>query len=417
MERKEIFNTAPVIMIKRIEIKNYRSCLDTAIELHPSLSVLIGPNGSGKTNILNALLLLKKLCDHRRWYASSVKQSITQPCLLKVWFEIENKTAIFSARITLDTDDDNDEIIVSSQEQWYMKAFTGNSKRIKIPLELIHTLNSPEFLYNKRIYSRHFNVARKIPSEAIEPLTIIGNNLSRIGYYGATQFANPAKCRTSLEIEEEGLNRRAFGLYSGHSQFLFDLYKQIKTPNNFLFQQFKETIGPKGLNLIDDFIMKEVSISSNAYSVRSGGRLIKKKRRKLLAIPQFRIGKNILSPNQLSEGTFKTITLVFYLITEPSKILLIEEPEVCIHHGLLASILELIKAHTINKQIIISTHSDFVLDKVLPDHVYKVSYLKDEGTRVQHLTKSISKKELSALRNYLETEGNLGEYWKHGGLE
>ncbi|MFW9998379.1 MAG: AAA family ATPase, partial [Candidatus Odinarchaeota archaeon] len=39
-------------MIKRIQIQDYRSCLDTSFDFHPNLSVLIGPNGSGKTNIL-----------------------------------------------------------------------------------------------------------------------------------------------------------------------------------------------------------------------------------------------------------------------------------------------------------------------------------------------------------------------------
>ena len=123
------------------------------------------------------------------------------------------------------------------------------------------------------------------------------------------------------------------------------------------------------------------------------------------------------SPNQLSEGTFKTITLLFYLITEKSSALLIEEPEVCVHHGLLASIVDLIKTYSKQKQIVLSTHSDFVLDKIDPRHVYKVSWDDDTGTMVRHITDAMSPEELGALKEYLDTEGNLGEYWKHGGLE
>ena len=138
---------------------------------------------------------------------------------------------------------------------------------------------------------------------------------------------------------------------------------------------------------------------------------------KILVIPQFNIGKNELSPNQLSEGTFKTITLLFYLITEASKVLLVEEPEVCVHHGLLSSIIELIKTYSRDKQIVLSTHSDFVLDEVNPENVYKVTNLPLKGTKVSHVPKSMSRLELAALREYLEVEGNLGEYWRHGGLE
>lgn len=141
------------------------------------------------------------------------------------------------------------------------------------------------------------------------------------------------------------------------------------------------------------------------------------KKEKILVIPQFIIGRNELSPSQLSEGTFKTITLLFYLTTEKSSALLIEEPEVCVHHGLLSSIVELIKIYSGDKQIILSTHSDFVLDQVEPRNVYKVTRDKNEGTVVAPIEKSMSAAELSALKYYLQAEGNLGEYWRHGGLE
>ena len=43
-------------MLSEILIQNYRSCLRTRLDLHPSLSVPIGPNSSGKTNILHAIM-------------------------------------------------------------------------------------------------------------------------------------------------------------------------------------------------------------------------------------------------------------------------------------------------------------------------------------------------------------------------
>ncbi|MFH1300664.1 MAG: AAA family ATPase, partial [Planctomycetota bacterium] len=162
---------------------------------------------------------------------------------------------------------------------------------------------------------------------------------------------------------------------------------------------------------------KEILTSSIDYKVRTGGGVHELKREKILVVPQFVIGRNNLSPSQLSEGTFKTITLLFYLMTEQSSALLIEEPEVCVHHGLLSSIVELIKTYSKHKQIIVSTHSDFVLDQVEPRNVYKVERDPEAGTRVSQITKSMSANELAALKKYLKTEGNLGEYWRHGGFE
>jgi len=97
--------------------------------------------------------------------------------------------------------------------------------------------------------------------------------------------------------------------------------------------------------------------------------------------------------------------------------MIIEEPEVCVHTGLLNSIIELIKVYSKEKQIIISTHSDSVLDQLDLENVYTVRRTSDEGTVVKSLVKSLRGTDLLALKEYLETEGSLGEYWKHGDLE
>ena len=92
-----------------------------------------------------------------------------------------------------------------------------------------------------------------------------------------------------------------------------------------------DIVGPKGLRLIDNIRFREITTSSVEYSVRVGGALVARRRKKVLIIPRFRQGKQELSPNQLSEGTFKTLALLFYIITERNTALLIEEPEVRVH--------------------------------------------------------------------------------------
>jgi predicted ATPase len=69
------------------------------------------------------------------------------------------------------------------------------------------------------------------------------------------------------------------------------------------------------------------------------------------------------------------------------------------------------------KQIIISTHSDSVLDSVDFESVFSVKRNSEKGTEVARIAKNMKKRELSALKDYLESEGSLGEYWKHGDLE
>ncbi|MBU4334537.1 MAG: ATP-binding protein [Candidatus Omnitrophica bacterium] len=415
------------MLIKKIQIEGYRSCKKTEFILNTNLSVLIGPNGSGKTNVLNAVLLLKKLLTQDEYRYSIVpEEQPTGQCKLKVWFEHGKKQIILNSVITIFTDEKNRDVIVNSREKWYLKDFTGDKKQYVVPLrfflhEYERNIRGKEYDRNYRYMHpkmmrqrsmQYFQLNRKVSDIMI----ILAKFISEIKYYSASQFTNPARCPVSFEIEKA--RRYSWNLSEEkHSKFLSDLYREYKFSQNSRYAQYFEIIGPDGIGLVDDIDFKDIPVSSIQYSVISGGKVQKKTREKMLIIPNFKIGENNLSPNQLSEGTFKTITLLFYLMTENSSMLLVEEPEVCVHHGLLASIIELIKTCSYDKQIIVSTHSDFVLDKVEPESVYQVSRSSKNGTIVKHLSKSMSKKDLKVLKKYLETEGNLGEYWKHGALE
>jgi ABC-type lipoprotein export system ATPase subunit len=412
------YHGTPVkILLDKIEITGYRSCLRTVFAPNPNLSVLIGPNGSGKTNVLNAVRLVKRLTQPPERLLGRGR-SASAECQIKVWFLVGDKKAILTADLDIDTDDDNEDIVIGFRQKWYLKDFTGESKRYDVPLFLarqyIFRDGEPEedaeqtsFWYSSYIH--------EVPNSALEVVAAIARHVVGMRYYGATQFTNPASCPVSIEIENEGPVRRGLRLHA-HSKFIFDLYQQWSQKSD-SYQQFFEIVGPAGIGLADDINFKEVQTSSLDYTVRSGGKVRERKREKSLVIPQFLVGQHELSPNQLSEGTFKTMTLLFYLITDDSTLLLIEEPEVCVHHGLLTSIIELIKTYSEEKQIVISTHSDYVLDQVEPESVHMVRRSPEGGTEVTRITKAMSARELSALRDFLDKEGNLGEYWRHGSLE
>ena len=47
-------------MISNVRLQHFRSYKDSAFEFGDGVNIIVGPNGSGKTNLLEALLVLAR---------------------------------------------------------------------------------------------------------------------------------------------------------------------------------------------------------------------------------------------------------------------------------------------------------------------------------------------------------------------
>lgn len=401
-----------MIRIRFIEILNYRSCIATKIDLGTDLTTLIGINGVGKSNIMNSIQLLKQINRNRYFHQQQLKNTLPH-ANLNIKLEIDNVLYHLKSDIYFDTDETNTEEIYSAEIK--LRNLSKKSKRwLEIDSELyefVHYISrtNKNIEIVKGFSHKNYNV-----DEARFAVRII-NYLTNISYYSATQFSDPTRCPISLELEDSRLSR-PFRRSTAHELFIYDLYKAFKSDNN-SFTRYLNTVNKNGIGLIDDITFLEHNIPSSLYKVKAGGKIEKIEKTKIMIVPSLILDGLSLSPNQLSEGTFKTLALVFYILNDESELLLIEEPEVCVHHGLLNSIIELIKTQSKYKQIIISTHSDYVLDKLKPENVILIKKDKIKGTTANPLTKTLSRNDFKALKDYLKESGNLGEYWKEGGFD
>jgi ABC-type lipoprotein export system ATPase subunit len=422
--------------IAQVELLHYRSCKRTRVELQGTLSALIGPNGSGKTNFLKGLLLLRKLGRQSRYRADD---EVTQSsCKLRATFVVDGKLLPFEALIRYTTNERNVDEVISAKQTWNLQEFARPRRPLKISFsnyrefrEWFHPPGAGEAFgrfpakdlkaFLKRRFGVYYGPNQRIGIKELSTFTRVLDKahefMTGISYYSASQFTDPSKCPTHFEIDEDSRLRR-FATRAGdeHVQFMHDLYSAYKDPES-KYKEFLSIVGSDGVSLIEDIEYTELDVPANTYKVEIGGRIVSKETKRVWVIPNFLLGSERLSPNQLSEGTFKTLAVVFYLVTDTSRLLLLEEPEVCVHHGLLSSIIELIKLFSLQKQIVLSTHSDFVLDGLQPENVFVVSNDAKRGTIIKHISKALSSRDYRSLRKYLNESGNLGEYWRHGELE
>ena len=418
--------------LKSISLTNYRSCKHTDFPINSNLSTLIGANGSGKSNILNGILLLRKIAVTRRDLPDNEHNQSSSK--LKATFSINEKDITIDMLVKYTTNDRNIDNVTSTNIKWNFKNINGKDAWVKLPIVRLAEIRNILTVYEKEFYSKSFlkmflrsiqvTTTKKnewlLEKDAllnlIPTMEKVSGCMTNIRYYSASQFTDPSRCPTFLEIENGRISSRANVTGNRHMRFMYDLYN-AKQNNSQKYQEFLSIISDEGIGLIESIEHDEIRVPSEVIQVAIGGKIIRKETEKILVIPRFNIRGFKLSPNQLSEGTFKTLAIIFYLITDTSQMFILEEPEVCIHQGLLSSILEIIKQLSETKQIIISTHSDFVLDNMTPENVYIVKNNKQKGTTVKRVPSSMSVREYKALKEYLKTSGNLGEFWRHGELE
>ena len=113
----------------------------------------------------------------------------------------------------------------------------------------------------------------------------------------------------------------------------------------------------------------------------------------------------------LSDGTLRVLSILIEIMTTPpSSTIIIEEPEMQIHPGMLSKLLAEIEAYTFEDNLIISTHSSQLVSWTEPRKINLV-YREDGKTTVRKL----GQEEISSVVEYLCEEGSLGD-WIYGGL-
>lgn len=322
------------VFLNSVHIKNFRNLWDVELPLKP-LTVIVGPNASGKSNILNALYLTQNIINGGiNPYYRAIRESF--------WAREANNFS-FNLQAQVRDVDTEYELVVKrkSEKHLYSESLLVNNRKIISIIDCKGTVES-ETDDSKTEYNNS-----DVP--ALVSAGSYGNRpISRIlcKYIKDWVFhdLDPDFAKKSLRnfspTDDDIQKDLKLNIFGGNlAEVLWDLYKKKD-------QSFLDVV--HSLNDVMNFrINYETIDGEDKFS------LIEK-------------GKKLLPLEVASDGTLR---LIAYLIlrneSEPPSLIAFEEPERGFHPGMLNDITNILREISGNSQVIITTHSSELLNAFL----------------------------------------------------
>ncbi|MFL5344987.1 MAG: AAA family ATPase [Hyalangium sp.] len=355
-----------------------------------ALNVLIGPNGSGKSNLIEAVGLLaatpRSLSDAFRegggaaewlWKGSkdplfaSIESTIDLPFFDPTWTLTHTLELSESAqRLVV-----HDERVITPprapdlDEDIHFAYFEGRP-HIRLR-DTLKEMNPKEFKSTESVLSQ-----RRDP-DVYPELTFLGDFYGEIALYRDWSFGRttPPRLPQPADLPNEQLlpDARNLGL----------ILNQIrKNP------EAKEAL-LKHLSVLYEGI-RDVDVSVVGGTVQ-------------VFLHEH---KWIIPATRLSDGTLRWLSLLAILLNpQPRSLVCIEEPEMGLHPDLLPPLAQLLRESSARMQLIVTTHSDVLIDALTPESVIVCE--KHEGSTTM---KRLDSGELAEwLKKY-----SLGQLWRRG---
>ena len=355
-------------MITRLHVENVLSMRDVEVELG-KLNVLIGPNASGKSNVIKVLQLLGNYARSGEpslpgYDFKSLAYGFNELATAKVEVEVEVKGHTVSYSLSLTRE-------YSVERAWMggREIFSSDSR----------TQGASYLTRDGTMVGLHRGLSiGQLPIDACDELNLLSRFLKGIVAYSFS----PDRVRAYSPIHHTV--PPALGYYGDNlARVLLHLYLEHRK----VFAQ------------VEDALRSLVPEVEEVIPHLEGDRVALWLRVRGVDEP--------LRPSNISDGTLRLLAFIVALYSG-SSVVALEEPENCIHPHLLEALIDL--ARKAPCQLVITTHSPYLLDHVKPEEVYVVSKVGTE-TNIRRLCES---KEVEAVRRFLEEGGTLGEAWYSG---
>ena len=390
-------------MLKEIFVENYKSLKNAKVEFNEGLNIIIGKNGSGKSNLLE---FIYNYCLGFLYGVSGREGKLT-----------EN----FSCKYILDKNESLELAIKNLDE--------GNSSQdgIKATISFNGETSNEYNLIKGYLFTLPEAVFKKIVSYASSQQLIkfdLPDDLIWLDKSASFNFVFDVKSNNSVakDLRLSSIrNNTMIGFefkFFFESHFLRSLNIDQSTGNlevnlrkvlNEAFADFLEDS-----NVIDNIFsitsIRDVRISANSNVFRLDDRVVVDN----LTL-EFLIENSWIPWSYLSDGTKRLFYLITQIAFQEDGLILVEEPELGIHPHQLHQLMQFIKEQSEQKQIIVSTHSPIVLDALRADELGRITIAKLE--RGSSSFYGLTEDQIFHAKKYMTEVAELSYYWLHSDLE
>jgi energy-coupling factor transporter ATP-binding protein EcfA2 len=390
-------------MLKKIRIKNFRLCVDTLVDDVGKVAVLVGRNGAGKSNILQAIVAASRSATT----AADMLRTFSPHEKVEISLEFELPTGSYRYTVSSEVKPNRQKFVLG--ETLDRQEPQGWINYIARAAEEVQIAGGPSLKIGEASPCLSA-IATLLP--AADPVSVevkpIISFLSAIHYYGLDE---PATSQSAPEFKLIGKNDYAKWLSeyqssgvagdSVDSVLLRILDMFLRAPDN--FEALQGFLGRNALGLVDKIRVVDYGSMGKPPSPEQRGvetyygvwfEPCRGSRAHPVLVPY----------SALSVGTRRIIRMFTVMLFDASTVMLLEQPEDSLNQGMTKKVISLLREN-VDSQLIMTSHSSALLNKLRPEDIQLVS-LHDGYTVARKLTS----KERENATNFMNDEGPLYDF-------
>lgn len=357
------------MQITKLKLSNFRRFWDAEINFNPDISVLVGPNNSGKSTVLEAILggLGAPVPRTGRYLTKTID---TGTCEIKTSFLLND-------------------------DEW-QKAFAlirrlGEPK-VAISAETLKKLvNAPLSMLWRMAYSNHrvtsgpqrtCTVEEGATVEGIPPeeWSLVQRAIDNLKQQNMANLFGIEHLSTDrrLRPNEDWLSYKRFvNIGSERYQYVRNRIYHLKRKNP---KKYKELIEKVRSSFgFDDFEIRKDEDEGTVDLI-------------------IRQDETEYALSEMGGGTKSFVLLFSYLQLAPTSMVLIDEPDISLYPKLLTDLAQYLKQLSQNVQLILTSHHEEFINEFDVQHVFRVEYAEEVGSKVRKIE---SREDLARLFEHL----------------